>query len=169
MLSDRNLHPAPRMGPDTFRTTAILAVIAAALAGCLPACGAPASDDPRWRETSAAPSSDGADQPASTTNSLGDPFVVIADALEGSTLLAANTSPSGASVVQAWALLRSDACQVELDALNLAFHQDGTEPAWLSTAGPTHGVVLDASPRDVVIRFHAQVRVTHGRGSSPGS
>jgi hypothetical protein len=157
------LHRTPIYAP------LMLAVIATSALST--ACSSPAAEEPGWREVSPAPAAThGTVQPATTT-SLGDPFVLIADSTEPARRLSDSVShiEPNAEVQSAWAMLASDACDVELSSLHVAFRRTEHGPTgWLTTVESTPGIVLDASPSLAVVRYETRIRVDRDSGWSAG-
>jgi len=139
------------------------------------ACSAPTSEQPStWRETSAAedPGSQESN-PSHLTQSLGDPFVLVANQAESSALAmdvhSNATPPPTASAQSVWLMLSSNACDVELVSLNIAFQptDHGTDASmrWLATSGPSTGIVVDASSSHAVVRYDMPVRISGGEAN----
>jgi len=126
------------------------------------ACSASPQDPPAWRQISSADETAEQAPPDHTTDSLGDPFVLVADTLEPSRLAEHPRGPTSpqASPEQAWIMLSSDACFIDLVSLHAALRVASPSHAiWLTTTSPSHGIVTEASPRHVVVRFYADVRL----------
>jgi hypothetical protein len=170
-------HPGP---DDAGSNSLLLKRIASTLAFVglgltMAACGAPTPEQSStWRETSAAENPDSQESDRShLTHSLGDPFVLVANQAEPGVLamdlhLNATDLPT-ASTQSVWLMLSSDACDVELVSLNIAFqstdHGSDASLRWLATSGSSTGVVVDASPSHAVVRYDLPVRISRGEAN----
>lgn len=151
-------HPFPRQ-----------TLVAALLAASTAACGAAPDDAPGWQPASEPVAPQPEPSASRTTSSLGDPFVLVASHLDPSPFAAAqnktNAPTPNAHALAVWALLHSDACEVELQSVEVAYRRNAEDsPAWLSTVGPSAGVVVDSSPNHVVVRFDTHVQVQREDG-----
>lgn len=168
---------AANPGSPALRSTRLsnptLLVLALAASSVFAACGGAAHEEPGWRDVASAPSVDDSVARTATTDSLGDPFVLIANStdlpLRRTDMWDSGDTPTNAEVESAWAMLRSDACDVELASLHIAFQRtEGGSTGWLTTAESTSGVVLDASPQLAVVRYETTIRVDRDAGWSTG-
>lgn len=160
---------AANPGSPALRTSTPLLLLSIATSALFTACSATVAEDPGWRQVSPAPTSSSGTTQSPTTASLGDPFVLIADATEPVRRLTDAHMDPNAEVQSAWAMLTSDACTVELSSLNVAFRRTEDGPTgWLTTAESTPGIVLDASSHHAIIRYETTVRVDREPGWSTG-
>ena len=162
--------PALRPTRPIYAPLLMLAVIAP-IALSTAACGSPAAQEPGWRQVSPAAAATHGSSQSETTTSLGDPFVLIADSSEPALRLTDSVSDinPNAEVQSAWAMLASDACDVALSSLHVAFRRTEQGPTeWLTTLESTPGIVLDASPSFAVVRYETRVRVDSEPGWSAG-
>jgi hypothetical protein len=152
-------HPPNLTNPSTFRGVALCTIL---VAGNLAGCAVQAGEQDEWREMSQAvpqePSETSHAASAHTANSLGDPFLLIAEG-PTSTFRASDSNASGPPVESAWAMLSSDSCDVELKSLHIAFLQEEAAPGWLTTVGPVKGVVQEATASFAVVRYQGFLRM----------
>jgi hypothetical protein len=140
-----------------------LLLLPALLSGWL-AC-APSEDVDAWREVSSADGSKTTEgHPPKVASSLGDPFVLVAQARPN---VSGTPDPTPATPVDdAWVMLESDACDVVLRSLHTAFvTNDGESVHSVTSVAPSTGVVQDASATQVQSRHQVEVQLD-GEGES---
>jgi|GEM_PF-677264 len=127
---------------------------------------APSENVDAWREVSPADGSQTTEgHHPKTPSSLGDPFVLVAQARPQ---VAGTTDPSPATAADdAWVMLESDACDVVLRSLHTAFvPTEGESLHSVTSVAPSTGVVQDASATQVQSRHRVQVQLDDGEGRS---
>ncbi len=134
-----------------------------ALLTAWPAC-TPSQDVDAWREVSPADDREPTDsQLTQAPSSLGDPFVLVAQA--PSKVAGMPNTPAATTADDAWVMLESDACDVVLRSLHTAFFSsDGGSLRSVTSVAPSTGVVQEASADLVWVRHRVRVRSDDGEG-----